>query len=157
MNITDAEFQNRRDVMRMAPWLDMPLLRKELLASLQSQLDNPYGFMEEFASGYRKDIQAFCREERSRIPHSASARLFITNEIKRIFPATATDAGLTDAVYLICSHIMQLSPWQHYGMDDNEEHTPGETPHRTAPEEESEEDDYPDDYDEEESEESNFF
>ena len=71
--ITDIEFQNRRDVMRVAPWLDMPLLRTQLKTILQGQLDDRYnGFMNGYVKTYREDMQSFCNGERDRIPRCTS-------------------------------------------------------------------------------------
>lgn len=149
--ITDIEFQNRRDVMRVAPWLDMPLLRTQLKAILQAQLDDKRrGFMNGYVKAYQEDMQSFCNGERDRIPRCTSVVQFIRNKMAEIFPSTAIDAALGEATALICTHIMQVRVWRVTDRGAGMEETPGETPYRISPALEDEDDGENYEYDEEE-------
>jgi hypothetical protein len=132
--ITDIQFQNRRDVMRVAPWLDMPLLRTHLKTILQTQLNGNSGFMEGFVGTYREDMQSFCDGDRARIPRCGAAVRFVREQVLRLFPTTASDSiGGVDPGNLICTHIMQVGTWRGYDRGNEVQETPGESPHRINP------------------------
>jgi len=147
--ITDIEFQNRRDVMRLAPWLDMPLLRTRLRDVLRAQLeDNHHGFLGGYVKAYRDDMKSFCDGERDRIPRCSSAVEFLQTKIPDIFPAAA-DRLRFEATNLICTHIMQIGMWRNHERGAEPQETPGETPHRTNPLLEEGPQDYDEEYNEE--------
>ena len=145
--ITDTEFQNRRDVMRVAPWLDMSLLRTELQVSLQTQLGSG-GIAVGYVASFKEDMQAFCDGERERVPRCGSVTTFVHREILRLFPAARNDSTLGDAFSLVCSHIMQIGTWRSYERGAGSQDTPPEAPYRINPnigvEDEHEYDEYDD-------------
>ena len=118
--------------MRVAPWLDMSLLRTELQVSLQTQLGSG-GIAVGYNAAYKEDMQAFCEGERERVPRCGSVTTFVHREILRLFPVARNDSTLGDAFTLVCSHIMQIGNWRSYERSNESQETPPEAPYRANP------------------------
>jgi len=140
--ITDEEFQNRGDTLRLAPWLDMPKLRARLRSVLRNECDDR-GFFDGYNSDYIEDVMDFCEGNRTRIPRSLQVLEYISNIIATLFPKASEDRIYPRAVDHILSHIVQQKPWSYSHRGAQPEGTPAEEmpPPYPFPEPEDDDDD----------------
>lgn len=119
--LTDIAFQNRQDTLRIAPWLDMPELRKRLQEFFLDKIDPPPN------SRYKKCLMDFALGTRSRLPRTSYTMTHAGIIIRGMFPE-CMDYSEHASVYHIYSHILYHRHWSSEPGDDDESDVSPEIP-----------------------------
>ena len=110
MTLTDLQFQNKRHSLRIAPWLDMPLLREKLQGFFREQLV-AHGPLADYKKEYKQDLLEFCDGKRTHIPRCTSVAESVIRVIAATFPISDTDQNRGEGTQQIFSHILQREMW----------------------------------------------
>jgi len=108
--MTDEEWM-LDGVLRLAPWLDISVLRDAARTSFREYLKSNSGRLDpEFV----EDTLAFCDGKRALAPRSAEAEQRIVILCTRLFPECADDDLFGDAADRIYNRLMEERDWSRY-------------------------------------------
>jgi len=113
MSYTDLEFQNGAYTLRVAPWLDLALLREELKRRLRNGLE-ANGSMHHFLPEFRGDVLEFCEGERGKMPNCSETRYMIGSAVSGLFPISDNDTNRATAIEHISSRLLQRTAWTQF-------------------------------------------
>ena len=106
---SDLEFQGAAKTLRLAPWLDMPKVRKAMQESLSVKVENgdfDYAFEE-----FREDIRKFCEGEYKFVPRSSDMHDILHNVLYDTIPEFPTDTNTGRSYAHIAEYLIHPRAW----------------------------------------------
>jgi len=108
--MTDEEWMQDRVSLRLAPWLDIPVLRGAL-REFFTECVATWRVERRYSKMFIDDVQEYVDGVRALIPKTEITKRHVGVLCMRLFPECVDDNLFGDAVDLISNRIMQLEPW----------------------------------------------
>jgi len=107
---SDIEYQNRPPVLKSAPWLDMPALRKACQEALLNAIASDDAW-DHLRPEFVADVKEFCSGDRRCIPRVPRCSVIVDDVIFNEYPVSRRDSNLRRSRDFIRKYLMQESLW----------------------------------------------